>query len=150
VSTKDDVLQLATTQTQTQYSSAPDQTIPVSQWPENQNRSTAFQFGYVLGGLIPLVVLVGLILLVVGLVRNRRRAAMAPAMGGAVASGMVQMSNDGHYWWDGQTWRDAAREVPPSAQRSSDGALWWDGQAWRPVAQTDPAPPSGPTPPTST
>ena len=154
VSTKDDVLELATTQTQAQYSSAPKETIPSAQWPENVNKgvSPAYLFGY---ALVPLIVIVALAAIGFAVIRNRRRSAitsgMAPAMAGAPAGatgGMVQMSNDGHYWWDGQTWRDAALEVPPSAQRSSDGALWWDGQAWRPVAQAaPPSPPADPNPP---
>src|SRR5207245_355020 len=74
----------------------------------------------------------------------RRRGSMTPAMvaaPGAMGSppaGGVQMSTDGKYWWDGQNWRDAATETPPSAQRSSDGALWWDGQNWRPVPHAGP------------
>src|SRR5438093_486835 len=79
VSTKDDVLQLAMTQTQTQYSSAPNETIPSAQWPENTSKSGAFQVGYLMGGLIPLVVLAGLVIVVVGVVRNRNRARMSAA-----------------------------------------------------------------------
>jgi hypothetical protein len=145
VSTKDDVLDLATSQTQAQYNSAPNQTIPSSQWPENASaggRSIAYWVGYIT---IPLLIAV-LALLGFLIVRSRRRPATTAAVGGA--GGMVQMSNDGHYWWDGQTWRDAAREVPPNAQRSSDGALWWDGQTWHPVAPTgSPAPPADTNPP---
>jgi hypothetical protein len=43
------------------------------------------------------------------------------------------MSDDRHFWWDGANWRDAEREVPPTAQRSGDGNFWWDGFNWRQV-----------------
>ena len=72
--------------------------------------------------------------LVVFLVLRRRPpapsayASFAPALS-------LQMSADGHYWWDGQSWRDAAQEAPASAQRSDDGYYWWDGRTWRPVPQ---------------
>ena len=126
VSTKDDVLDLATTQTQAQYNSAPKETIPSGQWPENASsagRSIANYVGYfTIPVLIAVLALAGFFI-----VRSRRRAPSVAVVDSG--GGMVQMSNDGHYWWDGQTWRDAAREVPPTAQRSSDGALWWDGQA---------------------
>ena len=147
VSTKDDVLTLATTQTKAQYDQAPAQTIPSSQWPENaSSNSPAFSFGRALGAIIPIVLILAVIVAVVGVVMSRqRRARMAAmtgpsgavpgapgAMGSPPAAG-VQMSTDGKYWWDGQSWRDAGNEAPPSAQRSGDGALWWDGQSWRPV-----------------
>jgi hypothetical protein len=145
VSTKDDVLDLATTQTQAQYNSAPNQTIPPSQWPENASsgggRSLAYWFGYIL---VPVLIIVVVTVVFLAL-RSRRRSTTSVAVGAGAAGGMVQMSNDGHYWWDGQTWREAAREVPPGAQRSSDGTLWWDGQTWHPVAQA--APPTSPVDP---
>ena len=151
VSTKDDVLALTQSQTKSQYSSAPNETIPSSQWPENQNKSGAFQLGYIIGGLIPVIVIVGIGAAVFGVMRNRRRASMTPAMAGAAGTGGVagvQMSGDGKYWWDGQAWRDAGAEAPSTAQRSADGALWWDGQTWRPVpgaaaAAPPAAPPAG-------
>ena len=146
VSTKDDVLQLAMTQTQTQYSSAPNETIPSAQWPENTSKGGGLP---VLGvGIIGLLVVVAVVAVVA--MTMRRRSALSPAMAGVGAGipGGVQMSNDGNYWWDGQTWRDASREVPPSAQRSGDGALWWDGQKWRAVPQT--TEPANPTPPPPT
>jgi hypothetical protein len=137
VSTRDDVLSQATQQTKTQYDSAPKETIPSSQWPENASSG---------GGAFPVLavgivgILIVLAVLAVLALTMRRRGAMAPAMAGMQGAmgapamgGAVQMSTDGNYWWDGQTWRDAAHEVPPSAQRSSDGALWWDGQRWRPT-----------------
>lgn len=144
VSTKDDVLALAQSQTKSQYNSAPNQTIPSSQWPENQNRSGAFQAGYIVGGLIPIFVILGIVVAVFGVMRNRRRGSMTPAMAGAAGTAGVagvQMSGDGRYWWDGQSWRDTAAEAPPSAQRSADGSLWWDGQTWRPVPGAGQQPP---------
>jgi len=60
----------------------------------------------------------------------------------AGGAGAIQLSEDGNYWWDGQTWRDSSREVPPTAQRSFDGVTWWDGRSWRPVPPaTEPGPP---------
>ena len=148
VSTRDDVLSLATTQTRTQYDSAPKETIPSSQWPENSVPG---------GGAFPVLavgivgVLIVLAVVAVVALAMRRRGGMTPAMAGAAgamgapaAGGAVQMSTDGNYWWDGQAWRDAAHEVPPSAQRSSDGALWWDGQRWRPTPGAAQPPPSAP------
>jgi hypothetical protein len=149
VSPSDDVLDMVTTQTKLQYNSAPKETIPSSQWPENQNAGGS-SFAFVLGRwIIPVVIILALVVVAVAVVRNRRRGAAPPALAGAAGgtAGAIQMSNDGNYWWDGQTWRDALHEVPPSAQRSGDGALWWDGQTWRPVPQA--APPSDPAPPAS-
>jgi len=160
VSTKDDTLTQATAQTRVQYSSAPDQTIPTSQWPENNQTvdtsSSAYQIGVVVGRILVFAVIAGLVVVVIGLVmRNRRRAAAGPAAAYAAADpyagayaaatpdpGALQMSPDGGWWWDGQAWRDAAHEVPPTAQRSPDGGFWWDGRAWRPVPQMQ-APPAG-------
>lgn len=140
VSTKDDVLALATTQAQAQYAAAPDSTIPSSQWPENATSNSASAASG-LGLVLALVFVVAVILVVVGLVMRGRRRAMAPVYAG-MAAPAVQMSPDGHYWYDGQGWRDASAEVPPTAQRSSDGSLWWDGRTWRPVPPPQ-QPPAG-------
>jgi hypothetical protein len=40
-------------------------------------------------------------------------------------------SEDREWWWDGQQWRDALRELPASAVLSEDRRSWWDGKAWR-------------------
>ena len=147
-SQKDDVLQVATNQTKAQFDAAPSSTIPTSQWPENISTSTGFPalgLGATIGVIVAIAVAVGVLL-------ARRRSSMPyPAMAGAGAVGAgVQLSPDGSYWWDGQTWRDAAQEVPPTAQRSSDGMLWWDGRNWRPVPQpAQPEPPAQPQPPTT-
>src|SRR5438067_308685 len=89
---------------------------------------------------------------VIGFLAMRRRGSAPAAMVGAggAPAGAVQMSDDGNYWWDGQTWRDAAHETPPMAQRSGDGTLWWDGRTWRPVPQAgQPDQPEQTQPPTS-
>jgi hypothetical protein len=71
VSAKDNVLKLATSQTKAQYSSAPVETIPKSQWPENvpSQRPLVNTFGAVVGAVLALVVIAG----VVRLVLSRRR-----------------------------------------------------------------------------
>lgn len=154
-STKDDNLDLATSQSKTQFDGAPDSTIPSAQWPENapSSNSASFSAGSAFGLVIGLVLVLGVIGLVVGLVlRARRRTpAMAqtyvpaPMSGSPAPLSGVQMSPDGHYWYDGQAWRDASTEAPPGAQRSSDGTLWWDGQTWRPVPQSGQPPQAPPT-----
>ena len=132
VSNKDDVLDDATRQIESQYSRAPGLTIPMSEWPENANPMASFPIAVVGAGLGFVVVIVGLIAFF--LLRRRPSAtqgiyaSFAPALS-------LQMSPDGHYWWDGTAWRDATQDVPPQAQRSSDGAYWWDGARWRPVPQ---------------
>jgi hypothetical protein len=135
VSQKDDVLSLASTQARAQYDAAPDSTIPSSQWPENATTgSPAFQLGAAVGLVLAVVFVGAVIALVVVLVVRSRRPAPVPVYGG-VAFPVLQFSPDGNYWYDGQGWRDASRDVPPAAQRSSDGTLWWDGRTWRPVPQ---------------
>lgn len=118
-----------------QYDFAPSNTIPPSQWPENASTLADRVAGTVGGAFLDTMVLAflaGTVLLVVGLVRRRQGRAWMPAFAGA---GSVHMSPDGYYWWDGQAWKDASAEAPPSAQRSADGYYWWDGRVWRPVPQ---------------
>jgi hypothetical protein len=138
---QDTVLTPAIDQAKAQYDSAPAETIPSSQWPENQQSPSASGLG-ALGIIVPIVIVVAIIAALVGVMRRRRRPP-AMAMGTYAPSSMsspsmsspgeVQMSPDGNFWWDGQAWKDAAHEAPPFAQRSSDGSLWWDGRTWRPV-----------------
>jgi ribosomal protein S8 len=152
VSTKDDALTQATTQTKAQYDLAPKESIPSSAWPENQADTSGHGFAYYVGYFIPVVLILALVVGVAGLVfARRRRAVPAATAAGAMPYVALQMSPDGNFWWDGQGWRDAAQEAPPHAQRSSNGALWWDGRAWRPVPQTQPPaqPPQDWRPPTS-
>ena len=129
-SAHDDLGTSAADQTKAQYAFAPAATIPQSQWPESRSSTVAFNVGSLLGGGIVLVLLAGLVLFVVGLARRSRRQT---SFAGSVPGAGVQMSPDGRYWWDGQSWRDAQVQVPPSAQRSADGHFWWDGKQWRPV-----------------
>ena len=129
VSPKDDVLTDATRQIQTQYSSAPGSTIPTSEWPENVSRASSFPVAVFGAGIGFIVVVAGVVAVLV-----LRRRAPAPSAYASFAPALsLQMSPDGNYWWDGQSWRDAAQEAPPSAQRSTDGFYWWDGRTWRPV-----------------
>ena len=125
VSTKDDVLALASTYAKNQYNSAPASTIPPEQWPENGGTGDTPEPAFAVGGFIVFVLvlafLAGLIGLAVVLVRRSRPPAAA------------QLTSDGRYWWDGQFWRDALLEAPPTAKRSADGHFWWDGRQWRPV-----------------
>lgn len=137
-SPKDDVLSLATDQAKAQYDAAPLSTIPKSQWPENSSVTRAVPW-VVWGAIIAIIVAV---VVVVGLLATRRRGTAVPAMVGVGGhgAGPVQFSQDGYYWWDGQAWRDASREVPPTAQRSADGHYWWDGSKWRSAPETPPSP----------
>jgi hypothetical protein len=142
VSSKDDVQAMALNQAQAQYSGAPDSTVPSSQWPENQSSNSSSGGG---GTFIPIGFIVVVIVALVGFFvrRARSRGAVAGYAGTAGMAGgpAVQMSPDGKYWYDGQSWRDTSQEVPPTAQRSSDGTLWWDGRTWRPVPGTPPQQP---------
>ena len=155
VSTKDDALSQAMSQTRSQHDSAPKETIPSSQWPENATTGATGSSALVGLG-VGFGILLALTVVVVLAVTARRRRAMTPVglAAGEPASSIepesgveaeapatgVQLSPDGNFWWDGQAWRDAAHEAPPSAQRSSDGTFWWDGRAWRPVPQPSPVP----------
>lgn len=131
VSSKDDVLTDATRQIQTQYSSAPGSTIPTSEWPENLSPASSFPVALFGAGLGFIIVVAGVVAFLV----LRRRAPVPSPYASFAPALSLQMSPDGNYWWDGQSWRDAAQEAPPSAQRSTDGFYWWDGRMWRPVPQ---------------
>jgi hypothetical protein len=144
----DDVLDLAKSQTTAQFNAAPESTIPSSDWPENKT-SSAGGAGNAIFYVIAAIVVIAVIVLAAVLRMRRRSPAMAmsgatyapPMMsgaGGPAAPAGVQMSEDGRYWWDGQTWKDAEHEAPPSAQRSGDGTQWWDGKSWRAVPQSPP------------
>jgi hypothetical protein len=152
ISTADDVLNLAITQTKSQYSSAPSETIPPAQWPENAiagPSSTALEaIGGFAGQAITVALIFGVVIVVVGLTVRWRHTAAAPAVwtGAPVppptagaplpvlsAGAAVQLSPDGNMWWDGQVWKESSIEAPPFAQRSSDGGSWWDGWNWRAV-----------------
>lgn len=137
VSQKNDVLNLAMAQAKAQYDSAPDATIPSSQWPENAAHPASYSVGLFI---VPVIVVILLVVLAAFVVRRSRRA--APSMMPAAVPGIgmpaavpaaIQMSPDGRFWWDGQAWKDTEHEIPPNAQRSGDGQSWWDGRGWRPV-----------------
>ena len=132
----DDLDDVAVTQAKRQYDAAPTYSISPSQWPEN----AAHLFGPVNlgaaavplaigGGAILLVLVLAVVTVVVLLSRQRHPAVVAVA----TVAGGPQMSADGRYWWDGQAWRDTAKEIPPDAMRSADGFYWWDTRTWRPV-----------------
>jgi hypothetical protein len=159
VSTKDDVLNLATSQAGAEYAAAPSETIPSAQWPENAIASPSPSPLATIGGLAGQALIVVLILGVIGVVvgfamRSRRRTAVAPPSSWVhapsvaaplpvpLAGAPLQLSPDGNMWWDGQSWRDSFLEAPPFAQRSASGRLWWDGRNWRPVPPPPPAPAS--------
>jgi hypothetical protein len=158
ISTKDDVLSLATSQTSAAYGAAPSDTIPPALWPENAiaspSPSAAVSIGAFAGEAIIVVLIIGVAGLVVGLAMRSRRGTAAPAasvgmplpahVAGAPlpvlpAGDPVQLSPDRNMWWDGQAWRDTFLEAPPFAQRSANGRLWWDGSNWRPVPPPPPA-----------
>jgi len=131
ISRADDLGDVAPQQTRRQYDAAPAYTIPPSQWPE---AAGAIAVGplllqrwllYVVGGAVALMLLVAL-----GLVLFVRRRPRTSSSGQAPAAGPL-MSDDGHYWWNGDAWRLASEEVPPDALRSEDGVYWWDGGKWR-------------------
>ena len=129
VSPRDDVLSLATTQVRSQYDSAPNETIPRAQWPENASpqsdvsRLAMVDLARALGVVVILAFIAGVGGLLVGRVRRSRRPRMSP---------------DGKQWWDGKRWIDSLYEPPPFAERTADGAYWWDGQYWRPVPTAQP------------
>ena len=135
----DNVMSAAADQAKAQYDAAPAESIPSSQWPENQSTNSGTgPFTYIGIGAVVFVVAI-----VAAALRRRRSAARLATATYAPPpmSGPVQMSPDGNFWWDGQAWRDASHEAPPAAQRSADGSLWWDGKAWRPIPQSVQPPP---------
>jgi len=139
LSQADDLADAAPAQTRKQYELAPASTIPPAQWPENAtsaiNRFSLLPPGLAIDILV-LALVAGIALFVVILIRRVGRRVSVPAY--AAVPGGVQMSPDGHYWWDGQAWRDASSEAPPAALRSADGYYWWDGRTWRPVPKPTP------------
>jgi len=135
LSQADDLGDLETTQAKRQFDAAPAYSISPNQWPENASRNsfnlTAYAVPLAIGGSAVLVVLLLAALMVV-VVLARRRPTPVAAVAPAAADGPL-MSEDGRYWWDGQAWRDATKEVPPDAMRSADGYYWWDSRTWRPM-----------------
>src|SRR5215471_2289930 len=104
VSSKDDVLADAVKQIETQYSSAPGSTIPRSEWPEYATVAPPFPialFGAVIGFVVVVVGILAFVLLRPKPPAESPYASFAPALS-------FQISPDGGYWWDGETWQDAA------------------------------------------
>jgi hypothetical protein len=139
VSTKNDLAVAAATQTKRQFDAAPPYTIPPAEWPETKASSSVAGVVKIIGAFVAGIVLIGVVVAALLIVRSRRRPQLqavptGAAAGGPVSHSALQMSEDRNSWWDGTTWRDAMREVPPTARRSDDGNFWWDGQAWRPIA----------------
>jgi hypothetical protein len=125
VSTKDDVLDLATTWTKNLYDAAPAITIEPADWPENGGTGNVPEPTFAWGGFIVVVLALAVIAALIGLaVVHVRRSQPPPA---------TELTTDGHYWWDGHVWRDALLEIPATAKRSADGHFWWDGRQWRAV-----------------
>jgi hypothetical protein len=56
-------------------------------------------------------------------------------------------SEDRRYWWNGSTWIDAGKTLPPGVQFTEDGGQWWDGVSWRPRPATGEASASASNPP---
>ena len=135
LSKADDLGNLATAQAKRQFDAAPAYSIAPNQWPENVSHNqlnlSALAMPLAIGGGVVIIALV-LAAVVVVVVLSRRRPAAFAAVAPAAADGPL-MSEDGRYWWDGQLWRDAAKEAPADAMRSADGYYWWDSRTWRPV-----------------
>jgi len=84
--------------------------------------------------------------LVMSLMEPGQASAIASAMTAPPGTGVLQLSPDKRYWWDGREWVDATVRIPPQAQRSPDGRYWWDGASWREVPAVQPAaPPPAPS-----
>lgn len=122
-SATNDLAALGVAQAVTEYANAPSQT----QVPAGAGQAVndvLRNIGIAVGAVVVAVALVTTVTIV--LVTRRRRPATFLMSG-------PTMSADGAYWWDGQRWRDASVEAPPTAPRSPDGAHWWDGRTWRPL-----------------
>jgi len=124
-STKDDILDLATSYAKKLYDSAPASTIAPADWPENGGTGNVREPAFALGGFIVVALILAFVAGLIGLaaiLAGRRRRPET-----------VRLTSDRRYWWDGQFWRDSLLGAPPAAKRSADGRFWWDGVEWRPV-----------------
>jgi hypothetical protein len=140
-SLKDDVLSLATAQTTAQFTSAPNETIPSSQWPENQTSSSSSGgLGATFFVLAAIVIVVVIVLVVV--LRSRRRAPAAaiygagmygPPPGGLPAGGMPPTVGPPMQGMPIAAAPVVSQPVAPpiGVQLSPDLQYWWDGQAWK-------------------
>lgn len=86
---------------------------------------------------IVLCVIPLLIYLIVYATQTDQMVVIRIAAGGEQAQGRLSSaadviwSDDRSWWWDGTAWRDADREIPPTATLSADSQYWWDGRNWR-------------------
>jgi hypothetical protein len=103
--------------------------IPVPTGELNSIGNGAMATVGIFAGVIALITVVALVIVLIVLLRRRRP--MQPLV--ATAPGLLNLSPDRRYWWDGQSWQDTAARVPPGASMAPDGGQWWDGVAWRPV-----------------
>jgi hypothetical protein len=111
VSNADDLKDLASEQTKRQFDKAPPYTIPPAQWPES---SGSLAIGPVLvpvplaiaGASTLALVLLAAFAAVLFVARRQRRPVAAVAAGATagVPAGALR-SDDGYYWWDGESWR---------------------------------------------
>ena len=136
-SNRDDVLAVATTQSQKQFDLAPAQTVSTNDWPENQAPPSRDN---PLANVSQPLLIAAVVIVVIGgagaFLMMRRNERARPA-----AAPVQEMSPDGNFWWGGSSWVSAAEVAPPWAQRSPDGAFWWDGRGWRPVPGATPVAP---------
>ena len=113
ISNADDLADIASRQTKRQFDQAPPYTIPPAQWPESSGRLAMGPLlvpaPVVIGAASLLaLVLVATIVAVVLVVRRGKRPVAAAAA--SPQAGPLR-SDDGYYWWDGETWRPVE---PPS------------------------------------
>ena len=122
-SATNDLAPLGVAQAVTEYANAPS----LTEVPPGAGQAVSGvlrNVGIAVGAVVVALALLTTITIV--LVTRRRRPA-------TFLIGGPKMSPDGAYWWDGQRWRDASVEAPPTAPRSPDAAHWWDGRTWRPL-----------------
>ena len=123
VSNANDLADIASRQTKKQFDKAPAYTIPPGQWPESAGSvgigplllPAPLAFGGASVIVLVLLISVGGVVLIA---RRERRPAIAVA-GGIPADAL--RSEDGYYWWDGESWRpvDQASEPPAEAPQAS-------------------------------
>jgi hypothetical protein len=66
------------------------------------------------------------------------------------AANELTWSEDRRYWWNGSTWIDAGKTLPPGVTFTEDGTHWWDGAAWRPRPAAEGTTASASNPPSDT
>jgi hypothetical protein len=130
----DDLTSALQLQVHALFETAPPETIPKGQWKDPLTAAVTNSFRLPSAVIVVALAVVALVmvavLLIVILALRRPRGLAVPIV--------PSMSPDGAYWWDGQRWRQASFDPPPSAPRSPDGAYWWDGRNWRPAGTPRP------------